>query len=62
MIPYKPFGRMLDLASQEQHSDEAYRELDRLQDQYGWPWKASREQLVEWDKHMQPLVKGESNA
>ena len=61
MIPHKPFGRMLDLASRERFDNEAYQELARLQDEYGWPWNASREQLEEWAKHMQPLVNGADN-
>lgn len=53
MISYKIFGRMLDLVIAD-HSDRnsraAERELDALQDAYGWPWKASKEQLREWNE------------
>lgn len=49
MIPYKPFGRMLDLLILSATDRTAQQELDRLQDQFGWPWKASSEQIAEWN-------------
>lgn len=52
MIPPKIFGRMLDLviADHRNRSDlAAEKELDKLQDSYGWPWRASREQRQDWN-------------
>jgi hypothetical protein len=55
MIPPKTFMRMTDLLVEdnrnmrEDGSRKAEEELDRLQDSYDWPRKASPEQLREWD-------------
>lgn len=55
MIPAKTFLRMLDLLAQSsavEPSDQSSRsilDLERLQDSCGWPWKASGEQVMEWN-------------
>ena len=57
MIPPKIFGRMLDLlildnncvnSGGDDRSHES--ELLALQEQYGWPQKASGEQRSEWER------------
>jgi len=50
MIPYKTFGRMLDLLIQSQSDRSAEIALDRIQDEVGWPWKASKDQVEEWNR------------
>ena len=57
MIPPKIFGRMLDLlirdhdcvqSGSDDRSHES--ELLALQEQYGWPQKASDDQRSEWER------------
>jgi len=54
MIPPKIFMRMTDLLVEDARQMKAGRrdaekELDALQDQFGWPQHASKEQRAEWN-------------
>ena len=49
-IPYKLFMQMQDKqASAVSGGKEEDAELVRFQDEIGWPWKASKAQINEWD-------------
>jgi hypothetical protein len=60
-IPYKIFGRMLDLLIQSQNDGDAQRQLDAIQDEYRWPWRASHEQVAEWNRTYARIDPGDSS-
>ena len=61
-IPYKLYSRMTDMAEQIASDFEAkcpdWRKLDEqlttFQDEIGWPFKASQEQLDDWNRRGWP--------
>ena len=56
MIPYKIFNRMTELLlidainMQSGNDRSAEKELDKLQEDYGWPQAASHVQIKEWNE------------
>ena len=51
MIPWKLYARMTDMAEdlEVRSSPAEEHRLIKLQDEIGWPWRASKEQIDDWN-------------
>ena len=58
MIPYKKFMRMQDLQCEyaNRKTQDAEQSLVSFQDQIGWPWLASKEQINDWNASMENML------